>query len=112
MPAGRIRTARSDYFGDIQKTAASIFPKTFLDTERIAQAAGEKVLTRIRIEALTWVARIAVVFTLLQFGIAVVTKAVEAPVAKKDFDALQEKIDALQTRLFKIEQVSPRRPHP
>jgi dUTPase len=71
------------YLKDIQKTAASSFPTTFLDSEKIAEAAGDKVLERVRKEALV-----------------------------QDSDDLRAKMDAMQARLFKYEQATPPAPAP
>jgi hypothetical protein len=103
------------YLKDIQKTAASSFPTTFLDSEKIAEAAGDKVLERVRKEALVWVALVALLFTLLQLGTPFVSRWLEratVEVTKKDFDDLRAKMDAMHTRLLKNEQATPPAPAP
>jgi deoxycytidine triphosphate deaminase len=117
VPAERMRKAPTleAYLKDIQKTAASSFPTTFLDSEKIAEAAGDKVLERVRKEALVWVALVALLFTLLQLGTPFVSRWLEratVEVTKQDFDDLRAKMDAMQTRLLKSEQATPPAPAP
>lgn len=115
VPSDRLRRAPplEAYLKDIQKTAASMFPLTFLDTEKISAAAGGNVLARIRNEALVWVAGIALLFTLLQAtrpdrpSVELTTKDLVAPVSWKELDAMGEKIDALRIKLLAIEQANP-----
>lgn len=116
MPANGLRKAPAldAYLKDIQKTAASSFPKTFLDTEEIAQAAGRSVLARVRTEALVWVAGIAFLFTMLQFAVNVASYRPYwvSTEATKDLNELRAKMDAMQTRLLKFEQATPPAPAP
>ncbi|MBR1226890.1 hypothetical protein JQ600_18335 [Bradyrhizobium sp. AUGA SZCCT0176] len=112
VPAERMRKspALDAYLKDIQKTAASSFPNTFLDTEKIAEAAGGKVLTRIRTEALGWVASIAVLFTLMQFVVNVGSYRpywLSTEVSTRDLNDLRAAMDAMQAKLLKYEQVAP-----
>ena len=88
------------YLKDIQKIAASRFPPTFLDTTEIADAAGKNVLTRIRIEALGWVAGIALVFTVLQ---VIVNLFTGSRASVTDLEALKTKIEIMQAGLLRIE---------
>lgn len=93
------------YLRDIQKIAASMFPITFLNTTQIAEAAGKNVLKRIRIEALAWVAGIALVFTLMQI-VAVWFSGSGRP-AMSEVDALRDKMEIMQGKLLKFEQLNP-----
>jgi dUTPase len=109
VPSNKLRKAPplDVYLKDIQKTAACMFPATFLDSERISEVAGAKVLNRIRKEALVWVAAIAVLFTLLQLiANAFRPDRPNAEVTRKDFDALRAKIDLVQTRQLKLEETN------
>ncbi len=117
VPAERLRKAPplEAYLKDVQKTAASNFPNTFLDSEKIAEAAGNNVLERVRKEALVWVASVALLFTLLQLGTPFVSRWLErasVEVTKREFDDLRTKMDTMQNRLFKYEQASSPAPNP
>jgi hypothetical protein len=116
IPAERVRKAPplDVYLKDIQKTAASSFPTTFLDTEKIAETAGGKVLERVRKEALVWVAGIALLFTVLQLAVNLTSRPdrASAEVTKRDFDDLRATMDAMQARLLRFEQTTPPAPTP
>jgi deoxycytidine triphosphate deaminase len=103
VPPEKLRKAPSleAYLTDIQKIAASMFPMTFLNTTQIAEAAGKNVLKRIRIEALAWVAGIAVVFTLLQ--IVALWFAGSGRPALSEIESLRDKMEVMQGRLLKYE---------
>jgi deoxycytidine triphosphate deaminase len=103
VPAERLRKAlsRDAYLKDIQKIAASRFPPTFLDTDNIAAAAGKNVLNKIRLEALGWVAGIAIVFTLLQIMINLFTGS-RASVT--DIDGVRVKLERMQEKLIEFER--------
>lgn len=112
VPADRVRKAPplETYLKDIQKTAASSFPNTFLDTEKIAEAAGGKVLERVRKEALVWVASIAVLFTVLQLVVNFTSyrpDRASVEVTKRDINDLRATMDSMQARLLKYEQATP-----
>jgi dUTPase len=108
VPSNKLRKAPplDHYLKDIRKTAASIFPPTFLDSEKISEVAGAKVLERIRKEALVWVAAIAVLFTVLQWVNAFRPDRPTAEVTQKDLEALRAKIDLVQTRQLKLEETN------
>lgn len=111
VPLGKLRKAPplDVYLRDVQKTAASMFPSTFLDSEKISGVAGDKVLNRIRKEALVWVALIAALFTVIQLtATAFRPDRPSVEVTQKDFDALRAKIDNVQNRLLKFEETSSR----
>src|SRR5580700_2190109 len=115
VPSDKLRKAPplEDYLTDIQKTAATMFPPTFLDSEKISEVAGAKVLDRIRKEALVWVVAIAVLFTVIQWVVnAFRPDRPIAEVTRKDLDALQAKIDLMQTRQLKLEETNTRTPKP
>lgn len=133
VPSDKLRKAPQveDYLKHVQKTAASMFPPTFLDSDKIAEVAGRKVLSQIRIEALVWVVAIAFVFTIIQVIInatrqgpphAEVThtdldtirariETLQASQSKEvtqtDLDALRARIEALQANQFKLERANP-----
>ena len=112
VPTDKVRKAPplEVYLKDIQKAAASSFPITFLDSEKIAEAAGNKVLERVRKEALVWVACIAVLFTVLQLvtnSFSYRPDRADVGAIKRDFDDLRARMDAMQARLLKLEQGSP-----
>lgn len=100
---GKLRKAPplDAYLKDVQKIAASRFPATFLDTSDIAEKAGKNVLSRIRVEALGWVAGIALVFTLLQVIINLFTGS-RASVT--EIERLHSKIEFLQSNISKLER--------
>ena len=55
------------YVKEVQRAAATLFPRTFLDKDAIAIQAGQRVMEQIRNQALAWIAGIAILFTLMQF---------------------------------------------
>ncbi|MBY3030982.1 hypothetical protein HF265_18060 [Rhizobium leguminosarum] len=55
------------YLKNQQKAAGSLFPKTFLDGEKVADKATSKVMNRLRLEALAWLVLIAAVLSLGQY---------------------------------------------
>jgi deoxycytidine triphosphate deaminase len=111
VPLAKMREAPSleEYLRDIQKTAASNFPNTFLDTEEIANKAGDKVLERVRKEALIWVAYIAFLFTVLQLVVNVYSRQPSLPsleITRRDFNDLSARIETMQTRMLRYEQAT------
>jgi deoxycytidine triphosphate deaminase len=117
VPAERVRKAPplETYLRDIQKTAASSFPNTFLDSEKIASAAGSNVLERVRKEALVWVASIALLFTVIQLAAPLASRWLgqgTTDVTKRDFNDLRDRMDAMQARIIKYEQANPPAPVP
>jgi deoxycytidine triphosphate deaminase len=117
VPEDRVRKAPQleTYLKDIQKTAASSFPVTFLDSDKIAEDAGSNVLARVRNQALVWVASIAVIFTVAQLvvnSISYRTYSVSAEVSKRDFEEVRARMEAMQVRLLKFEQANPPGPAP
>jgi dUTPase len=111
VPADKMRQAPplETYLKEIQKTAASSFPPTFLDSDEIAEAAGRNVLERVRKEALVWVASIALLFTVIQLGAPFVSRLLDrgtVDVTKRDFNDLSNKLDAMQARIIKYEQAN------
>ncbi|MEA2884836.1 MAG: hypothetical protein QOH32_4092 [Bradyrhizobium sp.] len=110
VPSVRKAPGQEEYLKDIQKTAASSFPITFLDSEKIAEVAGGKVLERVRKEALVWVACVALLFTLIQLAAPVVSRWLDRAsleVSKRDINDLRDRMDAIQTRLLRYEQAGP-----
>lgn len=111
-PAAKLRTAPSleNYMKDIQKIAASKFPITFLDTNTITEAAGKKVLDRIRSDALAWVVGIALLLTVAQIAVQWVAiwlpSAAGRPTAS-EVESLRDKITSLQEKLLKLEAAAP-----
>lgn len=107
VPPEKLRNAPplEAYLKDIQKIAASRFPETFLDTTQIAEAAGKNVLTRIRVEALVWVAGIALLFTLLQ---VIANFFTGSKASAPEVDALRTKMETMQTELLKLESLKPK----
>lgn len=97
---GQLRGAPTvtDYHKGIQKLAASTFPPTFLNREDIVKSAGSAVLGRIRIEALAWIAGIALIFTLIQFALRFVPPAEPTGLA-----GVYAQVERLQAELDRIE---------
>jgi deoxycytidine triphosphate deaminase len=56
----------SDYSKSVQKAAATVFPKRFLNVDKVADDAGKVAMEHMRTSALTWVALAAGLFTLIQ----------------------------------------------
>lgn len=54
------------YQKQVQSRAASRFPHTFMNHDLIAEQAGKKVMSRIRVEALAWIGLSAILFTVIQ----------------------------------------------
>lgn len=108
VPADRLRKAPPSeaYLMEIQKTAASMFPPTFLNSDKIVEAAGSNVLNRIRIEALVWVASIVLIFTVVQLVFTFGRAYMPSEIRQADFDALHRAMSAIETRLLKFEQMS------
>jgi hypothetical protein len=89
-----------------------MFPATFLDSEKIAEAAGDNVLSKIRTQALVWVASIVFLFTVMQLVVNFVVNfsrpdRPNMEITKKDLDALRDQMDTMQSRLLKFEQTNP-----
>jgi hypothetical protein len=60
--------AMDDYRILIRKLSMSRFPSTFLNKDEIIQKSGDRVLNRIRKEALVWIGAIAFIFPLIQLA--------------------------------------------
>lgn len=110
-PAAKLRTAPSleNYMKDIQKIAASKFPITFLDTNTITEAAGKRVLDRIRSDALAWVVGIALLFTVAQITVQLIAPWIPSagrPTAS-EVEALRDRLTSLQEKLLKLEAGAP-----
>jgi deoxycytidine triphosphate deaminase len=117
VPETKTRKAPSleAYLKEIQKSAASNFPITFLDSENIAEAAGRNVLDRVRKEALVWVGGIAVMFTVLQLVVNFASYRpywVNTTVAQRDVDEMRSRIDAIQQELTKLKEANSIGPAP
>ncbi|WP_169195386.1 hypothetical protein [Devosia sp. MC1541] len=54
------------YRKQVQSRASSRFPHTFMNHDLIAEQAGKKVMSRIRVEALAWIGLSAILFTVIQ----------------------------------------------
>jgi deoxycytidine triphosphate deaminase len=101
VPADKLRDTPSldEYLKEIQKTASSTFPATFLDTKKIAEDAGEKVLDRIRKEALVWVGLIVILFTFIQLAFNFSRGYLPTEVTRKDIEAIRAEMESLQKKL-------------
>ncbi|MBY6066213.1 hypothetical protein KUW17_05630 [Leisingera aquaemixtae] len=58
------------YINSVRKNAAAFFPKTFLDTKKISQEAGETAVRGIRNQFAVWLPVVAVLFAVLQLFVA------------------------------------------
>ena len=107
VAADKLRKAPSleDYLKDIQKIAASRFPRTFLDTTKIAEAAGKTVLDRIRVEALGWVVGIGILFSLV--SIILQLGGPSGRPTMSELETLRAKMDLMQDKLGKLEAQRP-----
>lgn len=107
VPTEKLRKSPSldEYLKDIRKTAATMFPVTFLDSSKIAEVAGDNVLDRIRKEVLVWVALIAVLFTILQFAVNTFRpEQGDLRDTKDQLEKLRVQNESLQNRLLKLEK--------
>lgn len=68
IPDDKLRKAPNpdQYLANLQKSAATIFPQTFLDTSKIADQAGVTAVERMRARGLVWAAIIAGLFAAIQ----------------------------------------------
>lgn len=99
----------SQYWNDVEKVAKVQFSPSFLNSDEIAKKAGDKVLNRIRKEALVWVTVIALFFAVLQIA-GVVASRIFAPVQETSIrdaatDSLTQ-IEQLQRRVDQLERKS------
>ena len=56
-----------DYAKSVQRTAGTLFPKKFLDTDALAEAAGQLAMEQMKKSALSWVAAVAILFAVIQW---------------------------------------------
>jgi len=93
---------------DVQGTAVSIFPRTFLNQDEIARKVGEKTYETIRATALSWVGLLALTFAV----IALATNTIQFVLNgwshgslfhSTDMDLVQTRMDNLEARLDKVE---------
>lgn len=106
VPQEKMRKAPSleSYMIDVQKTASTLFPVTFLNTTEISEAAGKHVLSRIREQALAWVAGIAILFTILQAVAFRYTAPPSTDMTKEYVASLRSEIKELQQSVEKLER--------
>jgi dUTPase len=62
----RVGRTVPEYLRSVQDTAATRFPKKFLDVDRVSNEAGSVAITRMQDKALTWIAMTAGLFALIQ----------------------------------------------
>jgi dUTPase len=91
-----------EYLKNVQKSAASLFPPTFLNSEEIAGEAGRKVMDQIRNQALAWIAGIAIIFTILQFVADFASLKLSAPSTSGGPQISQEDVNRLHRELASI----------
>ncbi|MER9216164.1 hypothetical protein NKI54_29745 [Mesorhizobium sp. M0663] len=93
------------YLKSLQGAAASIFPKTFLDSSKIADHAGVTAVTHMQNRGLIWVTCIAFLFAIIQILTAYLSPSVllDERVSKKDVISLQVELSALKERLKQLE---------
>jgi hypothetical protein len=105
VPSDKLRNAPplKQYLTEVQKTAASMFPPTFLDSDKIAEVAGRKILSQIRTEALVWVVAIAFLFTMIQVIVNATRGEQTHPVdTQTDLNTIRARIEALQVSQSKL----------
>jgi len=102
VPQDKLRKAPplDAYLKDVQKSAASAFPLTFLNTEAIAEAAGRKVMDLIKTQALVWVAGIALLFTV---GNMIALRFERTQLAES---TLRQELLVMQAKLTELERAS------
>jgi deoxycytidine triphosphate deaminase len=96
----------SEYKLNTQKSAATVFPNTFLDSDKISKSAGEAVLKKIREEAFSWIAGIALLFALLQITTSFIQPIYFRSNSELELSNLQKEIGYLK------EQISALKKHP
>lgn len=104
VPAEKLRKAPKldEYYKDVQRLAASMFPPKFLNSDDIERKAGEAVLERIRKEGLVWIGAIALIFTLIQIGARFVPPlpselTAQAEVTKAQFARMDAELEAMKS---------------
>lgn len=91
-----------DYNSRVRRTAVTTFGRQFLNADRVAEDAGKVAMSRMRNSALTWVALIAFIFTVLQLLITWGPPAYfEGPRATRE---LESQIDSLQSQLADLKK--------
>lgn len=65
------------YIRSVQGTAATRFPREFLDVDRVSGIAADKAIKRMQNQALVWVALIAFLFTVLQLAVSWVAPRID-----------------------------------
>lgn len=111
VSSDRLRKAPpvEDYLRTVQRAAASVFPKTFLDHENIARQAGDTALSHMRSQALTWVGAIALLFALIQIMASYLHPSyllAPSPVSKEEFYRLQGEVDTMRGHLRELQQTA------
>jgi hypothetical protein len=94
----------AEYVSAVRKSAATVFPQTFLDSDKISRAAGEAVLKKIRDEAFAWIAGIALLFALLQIGASYLQPAFTAKPSEFDLSNLRKEITSLREEIRELEK--------
>ncbi|MEQ8281568.1 MAG: hypothetical protein RIC04_04450 [Parvibaculum sp.] len=98
------------YLNEVRATAATRFPSTFLDQEKIAKEAGDTALKRIRAEALFWFAGIAIVFTAIQIFLMFLNPYLPS-IENQDVRDLRLQVDKLELRLSDRHSLAISAPH-
>jgi hypothetical protein len=98
-----------EYRTSVQKDAAMLFPKTFLDRDAIAKSAGDAVLKKVRDEAFAWVAGIALLFALIQIAAGYLQPAYNAKPSEYDLNILQKELTTLRDKVKELESPTVRK---
>jgi deoxycytidine triphosphate deaminase len=96
----------SQYLKEIQSSAATRFPSTFLDTEAIARGAGETAVNSIRNRSVIWLGALAIVFAFFQLTAAWFHPDRAAELQRTR--ALEAEVQSLQQRLDDLEDLGVR----
>lgn len=97
-----------EYLTNVQRSAASMFPETFLDNKGIADRAGAEAATQVRNKALLWAGAIGLFFAFIQTLAPYLHPAyLLAPrdVNGQELSQLQGELETMKARLLELEQI-------
>lgn len=97
----------NEYTSDIQKSASTTFPLTFLDSEKISKSAGDAVLKKVRDDAFAWIAGIALLFAIVQLVTSYLHPAYTLRPSEFDLSNLRKEIISLKEQIQELEKRPP-----
>lgn len=87
-----------DYFQTVKVAAATRFPATFLDQEKIATEAGDTAFKKVRAQAFLWFAAIAVIFSAMQIFLIALTPYL-SNIENPELSQLRSQVEQLEQRI-------------